>query len=125
VVDLTHIELATEEDRLSHRHLWASFFKAESWEDLKMLAQQDKNIEQAITTVQKLSEDELFRQRYEAREDFLRQQIDHDMWYKNEFAKQKKTIAEQENTISELTDSIAEKDALIEELKQKLAASGH
>jgi hypothetical protein len=49
VVDLTQIKLATTEDRTRHRDLWAAFFKAKSWEELKMLAQQDKNIEQAAT----------------------------------------------------------------------------
>jgi phage shock protein A len=81
----------------------------------------DKNIEQAVVTVQKLSEDELFRQRYEAREDFLRQQVDHDTWYKNEFAKQKKTIAEQGQTIEELRGAIGELQATIESLRQQVA----
>jgi predicted transposase/invertase (TIGR01784 family) len=31
VVDLTQIKLATEEDKRSHRNLWAAFFKATSW----------------------------------------------------------------------------------------------
>jgi predicted transposase/invertase (TIGR01784 family) len=122
VVDLTQIKLATEEDKQSHRSLWAAFFKATSWEDLKMLAQQDKNMEQAVVTVQKLSEDELFRLRYEAREDFLRQQIDHDTWYENEFAKQKKTIAEQGQTITEQGQTIAELGQTITELQSTIEA---
>ncbi len=117
VVDLTHINLATEEDIQSHRSLWASFFKAESWEDFKMLAQQDNNIKEAVATVNKLSQDELFRQRYDAREDWLKQQIDHDTWFKNEL---KKTIAEKDAALAEKDATIAEKDALIAELQRKL-----
>ncbi len=63
-----------------------------------MLAQQDNNIKEAVATVNKLSQDELFRQRYDAREDWLKQQIDHDTWFKNEL---KKTIAEKDAANSE------------------------
>jgi uncharacterized coiled-coil protein SlyX len=59
--------------------------------------------------------------RYEAREDFLRQQIDHDTWYENEFAKQKKTIAEQGQTITEQGQTIAELQSTIEALRQQIA----
>jgi hypothetical protein len=61
VVELKQINLATEEDRAKHRNLWARFFKAKSWEKLKMLAQQDANIRTAVTMVHKLSQDEEFR----------------------------------------------------------------
>jgi hypothetical protein len=61
VVELKQINLATEEDRTNRRDLWARFFKARSWEELKMLAQQDANIRTAVTMVHKLSQDEEFR----------------------------------------------------------------
>jgi hypothetical protein len=109
VVDLTQIKLATTEDRTRHRDLWAAFFKAKSWEDLKMLAQQDKNIEQAVSTVHKLSEDELVRERYWAREDFLRQQIDHDLWYTRKFEEQDAALAKQAARIAELEAQLAAK----------------
>jgi hypothetical protein len=109
VVDLTQIKLATTEDRARHRDLWAAFFKAKSWEDLKMLAQQDKNIEQAVSTVHKLSEDELVRERYWAREDFLRQQIDHDLWYTRKFEEQDAALAKQAARIAELEAQLAAK----------------
>jgi hypothetical protein len=44
VVDLTQIELATEEDCYYNIDLWASFFKAETWEAIKMLAEKDPYI---------------------------------------------------------------------------------
>jgi hypothetical protein len=113
VVDLTHIELATKEDKRSHRDLWASFFKAESWEELKMLAEQDINIEQAAAAVHELTEDEKFRQQCEAREDFLRQQMDYNYWVAGEFTKYQTELAEQKA-------ALAKQAAIIEELRQKL-----
>jgi predicted transposase/invertase (TIGR01784 family) len=122
VVDLRQINLATDEDKQRHRHLWASFFKAGSWEDLIMLAQQDSDIKQAVTTVHQLSQDERFRQQYEAREDFIRQQIDHDYWYDNEIKKREATINELNSTVAEQNNALAAKDACIAELEQLLAS---
>jgi predicted transposase/invertase (TIGR01784 family) len=109
VVDLTQINLATEEDIQAHRNLWASFFKATTWEELKMLAQQDTNIAKAVTTVHRLTEDEEFRQQYEAREDRIRQQLDHDYWYDTEIKKHQAVIQEQQARIAELEKLLAEK----------------
>jgi predicted RNase H-like nuclease (RuvC/YqgF family) len=136
VVDLKHIDLATTEDKQKHRDLWASFFKANSWEELIMLAKQDSNIKKAATAVYTLTQDEIFRQQCEAREDFLRQQIDHDAWFENKFkaqeaalakqeatlAKQEATIATQEATIATLTETLAEHDAKHEEELKKQSA---
>jgi predicted transposase/invertase (TIGR01784 family) len=108
VVDLTQIHLATEEDIQAHRNLWASFFKATSWEELKMLAQQDTNIAKAVTTVHRLTEDEEFRQQYEAREDRIRQQLDHDYWYDMEIKKRDAALADKDTTIANLHTNVAE-----------------
>jgi predicted transposase/invertase (TIGR01784 family) len=121
VVELTQIHLATMEDIQAHRDLWASFFKATTWEELKMLAQQDTNIKKAITTVHRLCMDEEFRQQYEAREDRIRQQRDHDYWYDTEIKKRDATIAEKDATISEQQTALSERDARIAELERLLA----
>lgn len=120
VVDLTNIELATKADKQRHRDLWAAFFKSKSWEELRMLAEKDRNIAEAIETVYELSEDERIRQRAEAREDYLRQQMDHDIWMNNEFARYRAALAEKEASIAEKENTIAEQAALIEALKKEL-----
>jgi predicted transposase/invertase (TIGR01784 family) len=109
VVNLKQINLATAEDKQNHRDLWASFFKATTWEELKMLARQDSDIKKAVTAVHTLTQDEHFRQQYEAREDFIRQQIDHDAWYDNELKKREATIAEKDARIAELERLLASK----------------
>ena len=47
VLDLTHTDLATEEDKKYQLDYWASLFKSTTWEELKMLAQNNEYIEQA------------------------------------------------------------------------------
>jgi predicted transposase/invertase (TIGR01784 family) len=123
VVELNHINLATEEDRAAHRDLWARFFKARSWEELKMLAQQDTDIRKAVTMVHKLSQDEEFRMKYEAREDFIRQQIDHDAWYDAEIKKREAEIAEKDTVIAEKNSALAEMGSALAEKDSALAES--
>jgi septal ring factor EnvC (AmiA/AmiB activator) len=122
VVDLTQINLATMEDIQAHRDLWASFFKATTWEELKMLAQQDSNIAKAVTTVHRLTEDEEFRQQYEAREDRIRQQLDHDYWYDTEIKKRDAALADKDATIANKDATIANQGATIADLKAEIAA---
>jgi glutathione synthase/RimK-type ligase-like ATP-grasp enzyme len=86
-----------------------------------MLAQQDTNIKKAITTVHRLCMDEEFRQQYEAREDRIRQQRDHDYWYDTEIKKRDEALAEKDAVISEKDAALAEKDARIAELERLLA----
>lgn len=75
VLDLTHIDLATEEDKSYQLNYWASLFKATTWEELNMLAQNNKYIEEASATVYQLSQEERIRLECEAREDYYRTQL--------------------------------------------------
>ena len=109
VVDLTKRNLATKEDIAHHRDLWAAFFKATEWGEVMALAEKDKNISEAAVTLRKLSDDELFKMRYEAREDMLRQELDMQYYYTNQ--------------LNEKDAELADKDKLIQELKRQLGAS--
>ena len=57
-VDLTNIELADEEDIRYGLVDWARLFKAESWEELKMLAENNQTIDKAVSSVWQMTEDE-------------------------------------------------------------------
>ena len=68
VIDLTHIELATEEDCYYEINQWASLFKAKTWEDIKMLAEKTPLFESAAETIQQIINDEQIRWLCESRE---------------------------------------------------------
>ncbi|MBR4758705.1 MAG: Rpn family recombination-promoting nuclease/putative transposase [Lachnospiraceae bacterium] len=106
VVDLTQIEKATEEDKLYKMDQWALMFKATTWEDLKMLAAQNPVIDEAVTHIFKLTEEEKIRMQMEAREEYYRNERTHQVLLKQ-------AIAEKEQAIAEIA-----------ELKAKLAAAG-
>lgn len=95
-LDLTHIELATEEDKAYNIDIWAYLFKAKTWEDIKMLATKHDAINEAATTIYQLSEDERIRLQCQAREDYERDQRTIQHALKNsrkELAKSQKEIA--------------------------------
>lgn len=74
VVDLTQIDLATEEDKHYGIDHWAALFKSTTWEEIKMLAQKNDYIKEASDTIYQLSQEEKICQQCEAREDYYRRQ---------------------------------------------------
>ena len=70
VVDLSRIDLATEEDRKYHIHEWAMLFKARTWEEMKMLAARDEYLQEASETIFRMSADDLVRKRCLDREEY-------------------------------------------------------
>ncbi len=55
VIDLTHINLATEEDKHFHVDAWARLFKATTWEEVHMLAEKNEYLQEAAGTMFRLT----------------------------------------------------------------------
>ncbi len=108
VIDLSRIDLATEEDRLYKIDEWAKFFKATTWEDLKVLAKTNDALAEAGTTIYEVSADEHLRQQLEAREDALRQE--RGMLRRLENAEKERDIA-----VAKLDAATAERDKVTAE----------
>ena len=105
VLDLTHIDLATEEDKKYQIDYWAALFKTTTWEDLKMLAEKNDAIAEAVETIYKLSEEENIRLQCEAREDYYRRQRDAQILrerQEQQMQEQKQQMQEQERQMQEL-----------------------
>ena len=107
VVDLKHIELATEEDKQYQIDHWASLFMAKTWEDLKMISQENEFMQEAKETLYELNADETIRQQCLARRDYYRTQNNY-----------KKLIDEQAEKIDKLEERVDEQAEKIEEQKQ-------
>lgn len=58
VLQLNQMEHATKEDIDCGRALWAKFFKATTWEEVHMLAEQDPIIADAAKTIYRVTQDE-------------------------------------------------------------------
>lgn len=110
VLDLTQIELATDEDKSFKLDYWAKLFKAKTWEEAKMLAEKKPIINEACHTVYKLTQEEEIRMQCEAREDFYRTQAGVHNHYQKEIKQRDEIIAEKDKLISELQAKLAEVD---------------
>ncbi len=70
VVDLTRIDLATEEDRHYHIDSWARLMKASTWEELRMTASEDEALYEAAKALYYTCSDEEIRIRCLEREEY-------------------------------------------------------
>ena len=139
VVDLNKISLATEEDRKYRIDEWAKLFKAETWEEIKMLAVENADIANAAETIFELSENERIRLQCEAREDYNKrrrsmirrlneakqQLVEQDKQLKDQdkqLKDQEELLKEKDKRLDESARILSEKDQRIAELEAKLAA---
>ena len=115
VVDLTQIDNATDEDKSSKIDYWARLFKAKTWEELQMLAQNDEYLQEAATSIRIANEAEIVREQCRAREDALRRErtLERD----NKIWKQKYQSLHQKNVA--LTDENAALKAKIASLQKQ------
>lgn len=74
VLDLTRMDLATDEDRECGLLHWAKLFKAQTWEDIHMLVSNYKDIENIVDVMMEAMADKEVRMQCEARERYERDQ---------------------------------------------------
>lgn len=98
MVDLSRIDLATEEDKQYHLDYWAALFKATTWEEIKMLASKDEYLNEASKTIYQMSADEMIRKQCRDREEYY------------------EDIRSYERAIAKRDQALAEKDAQIKQL---------
>lgn len=61
VIDLSQIDLATEEDKKYHIDKWAKLFKAATWEDVRKKAEQNEYLQEAARSIFHFSADDQIR----------------------------------------------------------------
>ena len=131
MIDLTWIDLATEEDKYYEIDRWAKLFKAATWEELKMIAKNDPDLMQASDELYKVNKDDILRQQARARADAefwekvhnarmekMQEELEKN---KEELSKKDVIISEKDNVISEKDSVISAKDNEIKRLKEQLA----
>lgn len=109
VVDLTRIDLATEEDKAYHIDEWAALFKAKTWEELKAMAAKSNYFKEATETIYRMSADERIRKICRDREE-----------HRQDIRNYQRSNAEKDRIIAEKEEVIAEKDLTIQQLTAEL-----
>lgn len=115
VVDLKHMELATQEDKEWKLDYWAALFKATTWEELKMLAQQSQILKEAVETVYDLTADEAIQEQCKAREKHIMEMKT--LVKEREMALAKLEQSEQQN--EQLSQQNEQQSKQIEQLSQQ------
>lgn len=72
VLQLNQLDKEKNEQKESKLYYWAQLFKAETWEEMWMLAEKDETIRECVFTYKELSADEKARMQSEARDDYYR-----------------------------------------------------
>ena len=113
VVDLNHIELATEEDKAYGIDYWAALFKAKTWEELRVLAENNEALQEAATNLYIANSDEIVRQQCRAREDAERRERTlerNNRLLKEKLEKVQQTLVEKDDALNAKNKALAEKD---------------
>ena len=142
MVSLKHLENADNKEELNGLYQWAKILKAETWEDLKMLANNNEYMKAMISGLKVLSEDEKVQLACEARERDARDRSSMIATAKAEAAAKATSettakvaaekdaqyqpiIAEKDKAILEKDNALLEKDKLIAELQRQLAINNN
>ena len=119
VVDLTRIDLASDEDKTYQLDYWASLFKAKTWEEIKMLAEKSEFLEEVAQSVYIANTDEIVRQKCRAREEAER----YEKTLKRNIKKLQDENASLQDEISSLQDENASLQDEIIKLRTLIADS--
>lgn len=120
VIELNHIELATEEDRRYGIDKWAAFFKIKTWEELKAMAATNQYMQSAADTIFELSSDENIRELCRRRAEYEADER-HNARNVAIIAEQKSIIAQQKSDIAEKESIIARQESVIEQQQAEYA----
>ena len=116
VLDLTHIELATEEDKRYGIDHWARLFKSHTWEELKMLAEKNPIIDEAASTIYSISQDSIMLEKIRAREEA----IAHENYMKKQLDEKDKQLDEKDKQLDMRAKQLDEKDKQLDEKDKQL-----
>lgn len=105
MVDLTRIDLATEEDKVYHIDSWAKLLKATTWEEVNMLAAKDEDMREAAKSIFVYNTEEQIRKMCRDREE-----------YYQDLRNYERAVADRDRSIASYEKVILEKDAQIQRL---------
>ena len=119
IMTLKEADKPGSEDVRFHTNVWAKYFAARTWEDLKMLAQKDKGVASAITTAHRLWQEDEIKARAIAREDFINTQKAREA----RWAEAEREKAEAERAQAEAERAKAEAERAKTEAEKRAAAA--
>ena len=126
VINLKHIDMATAEDKKYHIDKWAALFKADTWEEIKMIAGTDEYLNEASSELFKRLADLAVQEECEAREEYYRERqymtdLRHEVEeVKNELAKSTEELARSKEDLARNKKDLARNKKDLEKNKKDL-----
>jgi len=121
VLYLNHVDKATAEDLACHLDYWARFFKATTWEELKMLAEKSPILTEATKTVYTTTADICAQTMLEAYEEYEKLYRTIQREAKEEVAQEKKALAQRKEELAQCEAKIAQQKAEIAQQQSEIA----
>ena len=128
VLYLNHVDKATEKDLACHLDYWARFFKATTWEELKMLAEKSPIFTEATKTVYNTTADICAQTMLEAYEEYeklyrtiQREAAEEVAQGKKELEQRKEELEQYETQIAQQKTEIAQQQSEIAQQKERIA----
>lgn len=123
VVDLNRTDMATDEDKAYGIDTWARLFKATTWEEIKMITQNNPSLNSTAEAIYKSTANDDILEQCRIRED----NIAHEKYQKELIQKLSSEnqlladmIADQNAAIASKDETIARKDDIISKLQEEL-----
>ena len=114
VLSLKRTELATEEDKASGLDYWAEVFRAETWEELRCLATENRSVTEVAEAMYQVSADDHARSILRARRKF-------EEVHTTAIEGRARAEAERDAAVERLDAAIEKLDAAIERLDEAIA----
>lgn len=125
VLQLRQMRHATEADKNSNRYLWAQFFNATTWEEIRMLTEQQPFIAEAAKTIYRVTEDERIRHLCESRREGIKTHntlVNMNKRTAKELEETKTKLQETQNELLKKTNELAEKTTELAEKEAKISS---
>ena len=116
VVNLNHIDQATEEDKAYEIDRWARLFKARTWEEFRMIAEKDQTMMEAGNALYQMSIDEVYQEQLE------RSRIN-EMFNKAAMDRMKKEAAEAKQAVKDAQQERDKEKKLRQATEEQLKAA--
>ncbi len=121
VVDLNRTDLATDEDKAFQIDFWAKVFKTTTWEELRMLAQNNEYVEEIVRTLYKCNTDEEIRKQC----DLIEAEMTFNKWAerrREQMAKENEQMAKENEQMAKENEKIAKENEKIAKENARLKA---
>ena len=121
MLSLTQIDTATEEDKCFGIDRWAALFRATTWEELRMITQNNEYMDDGAQVLLTMNSDQTIRDMC-----YFRERAENEEKYRNDLIKkQEAELAAKDKALAEKDKEFSAQAAIIADLQAQLTVLKH